>query len=161
MTEPVQSIDIYSKNEGAAGALSNFAAHAFVFDNIPCASMEGFLQALTHADAARQREVCALSGIAAKEAANAGWLTEQTLHWQGRIFDRSSSNYQSLLDRAYSSLFMQSEAFRAALATTGSATLTHKNGGNDMQETILTEQEFCERLMNLRERLTDAEEGAA
>lgn len=155
------TIDIYSKNEGAAGALSNFAAHAFTFEGVACASMEGLLQAFTHADAARQREVCALTGIAAKEAANAGWRTEQTLHWQGRIFDRASGNYQSLLDRAYNALFMQDEAFRAALAATGNAVLTHKNGQQDPQLTILTEEEFCSRLMNLRERLADFAQGAA
>lgn len=155
------TIDIYSSNEGAAGALSNFAAHAFTFEGVACASMEGLLQAFTHADTARQREVCALVGIEAKEAANAGWRSEQTLHWQGKIFDRASGNYQSLLDRAYSALFMQNADFRQALAATGSAVLTHKNGGQDPQATLLTEEEFCSRLMNLRERLDDAKEGAA
>lgn len=155
------TIDIYSKTEGAAGALSNFSAHAFVFEGVSCASMEGLLQAFTHADPARQREVCALAGIDAKEAANAGWRTEQTLHWQGKIFDRASGNYQSLLDRAYNALFMQNAGFRKALAATGDAVLTHKNGGQDPQTTILTEDEFCSRLMNLRERLDDFKDDAA
>mgnify|MGYP000851158942 CR=1 FL=1 len=155
------TLDIYSKNEGAAGALSNFTAHAFVFEGVPCASMEGLLQAFTHADPARQREVCALTGLEAKEAANANWLNEQDLHWQGKLFDRASGNYQSLLDRAYNALFMQSAAFRKALAATGTATLTHKNGERDPHKTILTEEEFCSRLMNLRERLEDFEDDAA
>ena len=155
------TIDIYSSNPGPAGALSNFTAHAFVFETIPCASMEGFLQALTYANSAKQREVCALVGITAKEAANAGWRTDKTLHWQGKIFDRESGNYQSLLDRAYSALFMQNADFRAALAATGTAVLTHKNGGSNAAETLLTEEEFCSRLMSLRERLEDFKEGAA
>lgn len=155
------TLDIYSKNEGAAGALSNFTAHAFVFEGVPCASMEGLLQAFTHPDSARQREVCALAGLAAREAANPDWRSEQTLYWQGKLFDRASGNYQSLLDRAYNALFMQNKDFRAALAATGTATLTHKNGGNDPHQTILTEEEFCSRLMNLRERLEDFEGDAA
>lgn len=155
------SIDIYSSNSGAAGALSNFTAHAFVFETIPCASMEGLLQAFTYADPVKQREVCALVGMTAKEAANAGWRTEKTLHWQGKIFDRESGNYQSLLDRAYSALFMQNADFRAALAATGDAVLTHKAGNEAPAKTLLTEEEFCSRLMSLRERLEDFKEGAA
>lgn len=155
------TLDIYSSSEGAAGALSNFTAHAFVFEGVPCASMEGLLQAFTHADAQRQRDVCALVGHAAKAAASDVWLSEQDLHWQGKLFDRASGNYQSLLDRAYNALFMQNKDFRKALAATGSATLTHKNGGNDPHKTILTEEEFCSRLMNLRERLEDFKDDAA
>lgn len=154
-------VDIYSKNPWPADALSNFAAHAFVFEGVPCASMEGLLQAFTHASPEQQRRVCALAGLTAKEAASKGWQAEQTLHWQGKIFDRLSGNYQSLLDRAYNALFMQNADFRKALAATGDAPLTHKNGGSDTSQTILTEDEFCSRLMNLRERLSDFEEGAA
>ena len=35
-------IDVYSKGEYPADALSNFYPHAFVIDGIQCASMEGF-----------------------------------------------------------------------------------------------------------------------
>jgi hypothetical protein len=36
-------MDIGSRGEYPAGALSNFSAHGFVVDGVRCASMEGFL----------------------------------------------------------------------------------------------------------------------
>ena len=47
------SIDIKAKAPFPAGALSNFAPHAFTFDGIACASMEGLLQS------ARASSACA------------------------------------------------------------------------------------------------------
>jgi predicted NAD-dependent protein-ADP-ribosyltransferase YbiA (DUF1768 family) len=148
------AIDIRAFAAGPAGALSNFAAHAFTLDGVACASMEGFLQGLKHEDPDDQACVCALAGDAAK-AAGLGrrWSDSGLLWWRGVAFDRFGPAYQDLLDRAYAALIAQAPDFRAALAATGDAPLVHSVGKRDPAETVLTEAELCERLMRLRARL--------
>ena len=43
----------------------------------------------------------------------------------------------------------KNEGFKKALLTTGSATLTHSLGKNDLHKTVLTQSEFCRRLILL------------
>ena len=144
-------IDIKAKAAWPAGALSNFAAHAFIFDGVACASMEGFLQSLKVADAAEQERVCGLDGPVAQSIGRThDWSATGTLWWRGTLYDRLSDDYQGLLDRAYQALFDQSEKFRDALAATGDARLTHTFGKTDPCETILTADEFTSRLERLR-----------
>ena len=52
------TLDIKAKAPFPAGALSNFAMHAFTFDGVACASMEGFLQSLKIEDVSEQTRVC-------------------------------------------------------------------------------------------------------
>lgn len=59
--------------------------------------------------------------------------------------------YQELLDRAYEAL-NQNSGFRKALEATGDSSLTHSIGKSDPTHTILTTQEFCSRLLKLREK---------
>lgn len=59
-------MDIGSGTGFPSASLSNFAPHAFVIDNIECASMEGFLQSLKFSSPEMQAEVCKLVGKAAK-----------------------------------------------------------------------------------------------
>ncbi len=150
------SIDIKAKAEFPAGALSNFAPHAFTFDGIACASMEGLLQSFKIEDPAEQVRVC---GLASGEAQGTGrqydWQQTGTLWWRGVPIDRLSDAYQDLLDRAYEALFAQSSKFRNALAATGDARLTHAIGREDATETILTAIELCSRLERLRARLEE------
>ena len=150
------SIDIKAKAEFPAGALSNFAPHAFTFDGIACASMEGLLQSFKIEDPAEQVRVC---GLAGGEAQGTGrqydWQQTGTLWWRGVPIDRLSDAYQDLLDRAYEALFAQSSKFRNALAATGDARLTHAFGREDATETILTAIELCSRLERLRARLEE------
>ncbi len=148
------SIDIKAKAPFPAGALSNFAAHAFTFDGVACASMEGFLQGLKVEDVTEQERFCGLSG---GEAQGRGrrheWRERGTLWWRGEPIDRLSDAYQTLLDRAYDALFAQSKSFRDALAASGDAQLVHSLGKDDPCETILTPEEFCSRLERLRRRV--------
>ena len=148
-------MDIKSKAEYPAGALSNFTSYPFEIDGIQCASMEGFLQSLKTADPTEQITICAIVGKAAKHWGsehNFFWKTIQKLWWQGRELDRHGQKYQQLLDRAYEAL-SQNEEFRKALLATGQEILTHSIGESDPHETILTEQEFCSRLMTIRSKL--------
>lgn len=146
-------MDIRSGCGYPGSALSNFAPHAFVFDGVACASMEGLLQALKFDKAHIQVEVCKLVGKAAKfrgRARNQAWQRVQTLWWQGTAMARNSKEYQAFLDRAYEAMLEQSESFRKALLATGDAVITHSIGKNKESETVLTERELCSRLMKLR-----------
>jgi hypothetical protein len=118
--------------------------------------MEGFLQSLKDDAILIQYDICKLIGIHAKRWGNAHnmrWKELQVLWWQGIEYDRHSDAYQTLLDRAYEALFMQCPEFRDALVKTGREILTHSIGKSDSYDTILTEDEFCSRLMKLRDRL--------
>lgn len=134
-------------------ALSNFAGHRFLFDGVECNSMEGLLQAFKFDKEHIQVEVCKLIGVAAKyrgKKRNKAWQTFQTLWWKGKAYSRKGKEYQELLDRAYQAMFEQSESFRNALKAAGGAVLTHPIGHNDVSKTVLTEREFCSRLMRLK-----------
>lgn len=143
-------MDIGSGNSYPSSALSNFAPHPFVIDGIECASMEGFLQSLKFKNPEMQKYVCTLVGKAAKfKGKDKKWWKEQKLYWQGVEYERESEEYQKLLNRAYNALY-QNEGFRRALEASKPAVLTHSIGKNDETRTVLTQTEFCSRLMKLR-----------
>jgi predicted NAD-dependent protein-ADP-ribosyltransferase YbiA (DUF1768 family) len=146
-------MDIGSGTGWPSAALSNFAPHPFVIDGVECASMEGFLQSLKYKEPDMQIEVCKLVGKAAKfKGKKKKWWRTQTLYWQGQELKRDSQEYQDLLDRAFDAL-AQNTGFQKALLATGKATLTHSIGKSKEQETVLTKQEFCSRLTNIRSNL--------
>jgi len=146
-------MDIGSKCGYPASALSNFAPHPFVIDGVECNSMEGFLQSLKFSNIEMQKEVCKLVGFSAKKRGrNKNWYTLQTLYWNGNEYKRASKEYQGLLDKAYLALAKNS-GFAKALLSTRNAVLTHSIGKRKESETVLTEREFCSRLMKLREIL--------
>jgi predicted NAD-dependent protein-ADP-ribosyltransferase YbiA (DUF1768 family) len=150
-------VDIGSGHGYPSSALSNFAPHAFEFDGVAVASMEGFLQACKFDKIHMQIEVCKNVGIAAKRRGSGRskhWQKVQKLWWNGAEFDRHGPEYQALLDRAYDAL-ATNEGFRRALLATGNATLTHSIGRQSPSETVLTRAEFCRRLTNLRARLQE------
>ena len=144
-------MDIGSKNGYPSSSLSNFAPHPFVIDGVECNSMEGFLQSLKFESIEMQKHVCTLVGSKAKfKGKNKNWWRTQTLYWQGKPINRHSDEYQELLDKAYNAL-NQNTGFRKALESTKGCTLTHAIGGKDPTHTILTQSEFCSRLMKLRD----------
>ena len=146
-------MDIGSKSGYPSSSLSNFAPHAFVLDEVQCASMEGFLQSLKFSNPDMQVEVCKLVGITVKRrGSKKNWKTTQTLYWRGKPYKRDSEDYQKLLDRAYYAL-SQNASFQRALLATGNSSLTHSIGKNKINETVLTVQEFTSRLYKLRNEL--------
>lgn len=146
-------MDIGSGSGFPSATLSNFAPHPFVIDGVECNSMEGFLQSLKFSNPEMQKEVCKLVGKAAKfKGKKKKWWRTQTLWWQGVEIARNSEEYQNLLDRAFNAL-AQNSGFRAALLATGNSVLTHSIGKTKITETVLTRQEFCSRLMKIREEL--------
>jgi predicted NAD-dependent protein-ADP-ribosyltransferase YbiA (DUF1768 family) len=151
-------MDIKSGNVYPAGALSNFAPHPFIFRNIPCNSMEGFLQGLKFKNADMQTHTCSLVGRAAKaHGRNKNWQTTQTLWWQGEPIKRESDEYQDLLDEAFNAMFDQNKKAQKALLATKNAKLKHSIGRSKKNETVLTTQEFCSRLMSIRSRIVAQE----
>lgn len=144
-------MDIGSRNGYPSSSLSNFAPHPFVIDGVECNSMEGFLQSLKFESIDMQKYVCTLVGRAAKfKGKNKAWWKTQTLYWQGEAIDRHSEAYQDLLNRAYNALY-QNQGFKRALEATKDCKLTHSIGRKDPSHTILTQSEFCSRLMKLRD----------
>ena len=143
-------MDIGSGNGYPSAALSNFAPHPFVLDGVEIASMEGFLQSLKFKNVDMQKYVCTLVGKAAKyKGKDKKWWQTQTLYWQGKEYKRDSKEYQLLLNRAYNALY-QNEGFKKALEASKPSILTHSIGKNDESKTVLTQSEFCGRLMKLR-----------
>lgn len=157
MNAPV--IDIHSRGPYPSNVLSNFYPNSCVFDSIPVASPEGFLQALKFKDVYEQHEICQLSGYRAKERGKSkttAFHKRQTLFWSGREYDRHGIEYKQLIWRFYFTL-SSCESFRSALLSTGNKVLTHSIGYHDPTKTILTEKEFVSCLMNLRKFLVDRE----
>lgn len=150
-------MDIKSGCGYPASALSNFAPHPFVFDGVEVASMEGLLQAFKFDKEHIQVEVCKLVGKAAKfRGKKKDWRVDQKLYWKGVTYERKSKEYQDLLDRAYAEMAKQSDSFRRALLATQNATITHSIGKSKESETVLTEREFCSRLLKVRTELQDS-----
>lgn len=146
-------MDIGSGGDWPSCALSNFAPHPFEIDGVKCNSMEGFLQSLKFKSIEMQEHVCTLVGMKAKfKGKEKKWWKTQTLWWRGEEIDRHSDEYQELLDRAYNELAKNS-SFQKALLATKNSTLTHSIGKNNPSQTILTNSEFCSRLMKIRARL--------
>jgi len=136
--------------------LSNFNPYTFWFDGVLCNCMEGLLQSFKYENPDKQREVCQLVGLKAKykgKKRNKAWKSKQILWWKGVPFTRESVRYQELLDEAFDALATNID-FQKALLNTGDADLRHDHYGSwDMTKTVLTRDEFCYRLTNLRERL--------
>jgi predicted NAD-dependent protein-ADP-ribosyltransferase YbiA (DUF1768 family) len=148
-------MDIYSKAEWPSSDLSNFAPHEFVFEGVKCASMEGFIQSLKFKTSRIQKDVCNLVGIIAKrrgQKRNKAWKKDPVVWWKGKAIGRYSREYQDLLDRAFEAL-SKNDNFKKALLSTGNVILTHSVGAKKKSNTILTEQEFCLRLMFIRKKL--------
>ena len=145
-------MDIRSGKTYPSCSLSNFAPHPFEIDGVECNSMEGFLQSLKFKNPDMQVEVCKLVGYAAKQKGRNKKNWDGALWWRGEEIDRFAPEYQELLDRAYEAL-SKNNKFRKALLATGNAVLTHSIGRRKQSDTILTKNEFCERLMWLRAKV--------
>lgn len=149
-------MDIGSNSSDLAKRLSNFKARHFFFSKVECSSLEGLIQSLKFDKPHIQEVVCKLIGLKAKfrgKKRNKAWKRVQKLWWKGQEFDRHGEEYQELLDRIFLAVACQDERFRRDLIATGSANLTHSIGKRKKSDTVLTEQEFCSRLMKIRAKL--------
>lgn len=144
-------LDIYSKGEYPANVLSNFHPKKFVFDGVECASMEGFLQSLKFKNEKRQREICALVGIDAKNKGQHKFLWKITgnVYWLGKRYKRKGEEFTRLIFRAYRQLYSQNEDFRLALQSAKGKKIIHSIGKNKKGQTILTAGEFINCILNI------------
>ena len=145
------TLDIRSNGMYPSGVLSNLCSNGFRLDGMVCGSMEGFLQSLKQQDRDKQRQICSMKGGNARKRSVTSWQTDQVVWWRGQAIDRQSEEYQQLLRRAYKAMFEQNERFRVALMSTRGVTLTHSTGERNPYKTIITEQELCGILTELRE----------
>lgn len=145
-------MDIGSGKSYPSCALSNFSPHHFIIDGVECNSMEGFLQSLKFKNPDIQVEVCKLVGLKAKfKGKKSKWFKTQKLYWLDKEMDRSSEDYQILLDRAFNEMYKQSDSFKRALKASNNAVFSHSMGKSKQSETVLTIREFCSRLTKLRD----------
>lgn len=150
-----KAVNISSKGKYPGDILSNMRSNKFTFDDVSCGSMEGFLQSLKCEDVSHQQDVCGLKGNEARRAATSQWQRDQRLWWKGQPIDRQSEEFQALVRRAYAALFEQNTHFRMALMSTKGKKLYYLNGRKDPHKTILTAQEFCQILTELRTQNED------
>ena len=145
------TLDIFSDGLYPSNVLSNMCSNGFRFDGIVCGSMEGFLQSLKRKELDKQRQICSMWGGNARKLIVTSWQTDQIVRWKGKAIDRQCMDFTALVHKAYNSMFEQSERFRTALMATRGMTLYHTKGESNPHKTILTEQEFCGILTELRE----------
>lgn len=153
--KPEFGLDITSRSEFPYYILSNFSDTDFELDGIQIKSMEGFLQALKVPNKDKQREICLMNGPKAKGMGKK--LNKQRnydfkhLWWQGQRIDREKPQYQNLLKKAYKARYSADEDFQFALEWSKGRVLKHSLGEKDPKRTLLTEQEFCSLLTELRD----------
>ena len=145
------TLDIRSNGLYPSNVLSNMCSNGFRFDGMLCGSMEGFLQSLKRKETDKQRQICSMKGGNARKMSVTSWQTDQIVWWKGKAIDRQGEEYQQLLRDAYLAMFEQSERFRTALMMTRGMTLTHSCGETSPYKTILTPDEYCNILTELRD----------
>ena len=153
------TLDIRSNGQYPSGVLSNLCSNGFRFEGVLCGSMEGFLQSLKQQEKSKQLQICQMKGGNARKRSVTSWQTDQIVWWKGLAYDRQSEEYQRLIRRAYQAMFEQSERFRAALMQTRGITLTHTSGETNPFTTILTSQEFCSILTEMRDNYDKRDKG--
>ena len=90
--------------------------------------------------------------MAARNYANQqpNWKNTNILYWLERVYDRNSVDYQLLLAKAFFAMMKNCNRFRKALIDTGSSELIHSIGKKNINETILTEEEFVTLIKKCR-----------
>lgn len=151
-----KAVDVWSKSTYPANVLSNLYNNGFIFDGVICNSMEGFLQSLKQKDSVKQRQICGLEGKEAKKMSSVEWQNNQIVYWKGQAINRQSEMYLQLVRRAYRAMLEQNKRFSTALMATQSKRLYHSRGEKNPYKTILTEQEFCNILTELRKKFQKA-----
>lgn len=145
-------VNITSRGKYPANVLSNFWGNSFKIDGIECKSMEGFLQSLKHQDVDKQRQICSMKGGKAKHQGTNTWKIKQQVYWHGKAMGRQSNEFYHLIYKAYCAMFEQSVSFHDALMLTRGKKLFHASGVNNPLDTILTRDEFCRVLTEMREK---------
>ena len=148
-----RAIDISSTNKYPAGFLSNFTPYTFTFRGIEFTSMESLLLGLKFEGVEPQNSVFQRVGVKAKlRGKKRKWYLDQTLYWQGTPMKRDSEEYKNIVHEAFYAL-AENIDFQQTLPATGNKRLYHTMGKSDPTRTILTEEEFCGILTEVRRKL--------
>lgn len=152
------AIDIGTKSSHPIGKkLSNFTNWRFIFDGIPCMSIESVLQSFKFDDLEEQIKMCDRNSYWAKRFGYKGnkWKKIQILYWLGKKYPRMSREYHELLLRLYKECFTQNDKARELLLETGDVLIRHSIGKSDPTNTVLTEKEFILILNLLRNEFSN------
>ena len=145
------AIDIHFGKSGQFDVLSNLADKWFTFDGVQVRTIESVLQAIKIYDQDKQAEFWDKNGFWCKKAGrNVNWWDSRVLWWKGQPMDRDGEEYQEFLDRLYGAAYAQCQEFRDALVATCEQEMQHSIGTVDQERTILTVDEFLDRLYILR-----------
>ena len=148
-----KAVDISSDGRYPGAMLSNFTPYEFTFRGKRFLSMESLLQGLKFETVETQNGVFERVGVKAKlRGKKRKWYLDQTLYWQGTPMKRDSKEYKNIVCEAFYAL-AENIDFQKTLLATGNKHLYHTMGKSDPTRTILTEDEFCEILTNLRKKL--------
>ena len=148
-----KAVDISSDGRYPGAMLSNFTPYEFTFRGKRFLSMESLLQGLKFETVETQNGVFERVGVKAKlRGKKRKWYLDQTLYWQGTPMKRDSEEYKNIVCEAFYAL-AENIDFQKTLLATGNKRLYHTMGKSDATRTILTEDEFCEILTNLRKKL--------
>lgn len=144
----------YNFKNSLAKCLSNLYPISFKFRGKKVASIEGVLQGIKYKDKKMQNLVLKYSGLDAYHTRGANtanfWGNNGTLYWQGKPIDRHSEEYQLFLDELYISA-LKNPIYKSALLATGDKYLLHHIGNVNPSETVLTREEYEQRLNTLRD----------
>lgn len=143
-------IDVFAGGSYPSGALSNFNHYPFVFFGIKIESMEGFLQGLKFKSITEQNKLFSMHGIEAKRAGAKQKVKDCILYIQGRPLHRLSEKYYEIIRLAYFTMAKSNPEFCKALLATGNKKIRHSVGKSDKLISILTEEEFCDILEEIR-----------
>lgn len=144
-------LNVRSKGGYPSNVLSNFHDSDFTFEGVSFKCMEGFLQSLKFQN---EEEKAAFSEMNGRKAKFAGTDKRyESLHWQGKAYDRFSKEYVDLLFRAYEAMCLQSIPFQNALKASYPQILIHTIGKWKRENTVLTWWEFTHILTKLRSRV--------
>lgn len=150
-----KAIDISSTSKFPAAYLSNFTPYTFTFRGIEFTSMESLLQGLKFEGVETQNSVFQRVGVKAKlRGKKRKWYLDQTLYWQGTPKKRDSEEYKNIVHEAFYAL-AENIDFQQTLLATGNKRLYHTMGKSDPTRTILTEEEFCGILTEVRTSLRE------
>lgn len=146
-------IDVFAGGSYPSGALSNFNHYPFIFFGLKIESMEGFLQGLKFDNITQQNDMFSRWGMDAKRLGSKKKVYNQLLYIQGRPIHRLSEKYIEIVRLAYFTMAKANPPFCKALLDTGNKKLCHSVGKSNKLESILTEDEFCSILSEIREVL--------
>lgn len=149
----METLNISESNEYPLNKLKLDIPNSFKFCGKTCCSLASVFYAMTFEELRDQQLVCSSPAQIAKfKARDNDWKSSQKLHWNGVTYDRNSEEYQSFLDDLINAA-VANMTFLSSLNATGDVELTYAELGNDPTQTPITSDEYCSRLMEIRDNL--------